>query len=106
MEVSHLLGSIGNRKGLINGKGIIDPRNIDGDTTGSSGGQNGNYNNNNNNHTYDDRVQLNTVNSAIILYIVSIIPTNREFLDRNSQFGRQMNALRYNPAYFENEQEQ
>jgi hypothetical protein len=55
MEVSHLLGSIGNRKGLINGKGIIDPRNIDGDTTGSSGGQNGNYNNNNNNNNNNNR---------------------------------------------------
>lgn len=83
------------KKGLINDKGLIAPRNNNA-TGGSGGGQqsNGNYNNNN-----DDAAQVDS--GELSYHIVNILPTNRDFLHRHSQLGRELNDLKYNATHIE-----
>jgi hypothetical protein len=77
------------KKGLINDKGLIALQNND--ANGGSGGQQSNsmYNNNN-----DDTAQVDS--GELSYHIVSILPTNRDFLHRSSQLGRELNDLKYN----------
>jgi hypothetical protein len=83
------------KKGLINDKGLIAPRNNNA-TAGTAGQQQsgGNYNNNN-----DEAAQVDS--GELSYHIVNILPTNRDFLHRHSQLGRELNDLKYNATHIE-----
>lgn len=80
------------KRGSINDKGLIAPPSTNSNgTTNNSGSSNSNYNNNN-----AEVVQVDA--SDISYHVISIIPTNRDFLDNTKDLAIQLNALKFDAA--------
>ena len=79
------------KRGSMNDKGLIAPRNNDRPTNAN----NTSYNNSNE----DAVVQVGS--GELSYHVVSIIPTNRDFLDKNSDLGLQLHNLKFDPCSIE-----
>ena len=82
------------KRGVINDRTIVNARAANSNSSGL--GVNVSANNNNNN---DDQVQVDS--GDISYHIVSISPTNRNFLNQQSVLGHQLDQLKYDVSEIE-----
>ena len=80
------------KRGSINDKGLIAPPSSN-NSNGTNNGPNSNYNNG------PEVVQVDA--SDISYHVVSIIPTERDFLDITTEYGLQLNALKFDAVHID-----
>ena len=81
------------KRGSINDKGLIAPPSSNNSNGTNNGPSNSNYNNG------PEVIQVDA--SDISYHVVSIIPTERDFLNINTQYGRQLHDLKFDASHFD-----